>query len=657
MEILGSLILSVTHSILFYGKEIGISMILFTILGNVILYYILSKKNKIINKKGFILLIPIVLISFTYFIYANTTLQILNIFALLILNIIMYSIVVGEKNNALVMHLYSALEIAKNTIEDYLEVIKYSNKKVKEHIKIGKKLDDNKIKRVGMSLLIVLGVCLIIVILLASADSIFAGIFSNIGNAFSKINIGTFILRIGILIVVYFLILSYILNLQKKIEFKVKKQKKANEKYILTIKLLLVALNVIYLVFCFIQVQSLFAKANLNENFNYAEYAKAGFFQLMFVSFINLIIILISDKYNVNKEKSIKILNLFLVIFTCIIAISSMYRMHMYEMEYGLTYLRVFVYIILATEIISFVPIIIHIFNEKFDFIKWCFIILICIYCGINYINIEKIIVNNNINRKTSKQPIDYNYIHYIASADSYDILEEKLKNENLSQGETLFLKRILLDININSKDMNWQEFNISKWNLLKKNIDIEKLNEEVEELEIEAMEQNSTSSYKCIYNEKVSENERYYVKETNTATGSSEWEIIKYDEERNHMNTITVSSASKIKFFENGLGFIEEPTSIYCEKSNLLVTHDSGKTFSKIVFDDGKFTLSNSQGKNWSECYDYYYLPTLEADGTLTVLVSGGYGGGYNQGKTRAKYISKDNGYSWEFVGEIYTK
>ena len=227
MEILGSLILSVTHSILFYGKEIGISMILFTILGNVILYYILSKKNKIINKKGFVLLIPIVLISFTYFIYANTTLQMLNIFALLILNIIMYSIVVGEKNNALVMHLYSALEIAKNTIEDYLEVIKYSNKKVKEHIKIGKKLDDNKIKRVGMSLLIVLGVCLIIVILLASADSIFAGIFSNIGNAFSKINIGTFILRIGILIVVYFLILSYILNLQKKIELKVKKQKKA----------------------------------------------------------------------------------------------------------------------------------------------------------------------------------------------------------------------------------------------------------------------------------------------------------------------------------------------------------------------------------------------------------------------------------------------
>ena len=222
MEILGSLILSVTHSILFYGKEIGISMILFTILGNVMLYYILSKKNKIINKKGFILLIPIVLISFTYFIYANTTLQVLNIFALLILNIIMYSIVVGEKNNALVMHLYSALEIAKNTIEDYLEVIKYSNKKVKEHIKIGKNLDDNKIKKVGMSLLIVLGVCLIVVILLASADSIFAGIFSNIGNAFSKINIGTFILRIGIIIVVYFLILSYILNLQKKIEFKVK---------------------------------------------------------------------------------------------------------------------------------------------------------------------------------------------------------------------------------------------------------------------------------------------------------------------------------------------------------------------------------------------------------------------------------------------------
>src|SRR5699024_10363997 len=107
-------------------------------------------------------------------------------------------------------------------------------------------------------------------------------------------------------------------------------------------------------------------------------------FQLMFVTFINFVIILISNRYN---ERIVKLLNLLLILFTIIIAISSMYRMYMYEMEYGLTYLRIFVYLILITEIISFIPVIIYIFNKNFDIMKWLFIIWICVYCIANYMN------------------------------------------------------------------------------------------------------------------------------------------------------------------------------------------------------------------------------------------------------------------------------
>lgn len=59
--------------------------------------------------------------------------------------------------------------------------------------------------------------------------------------------------------------------------------------------------------------------------------------------------------------------------------------------------------------------------------------------------------------------------------------------------------------------------------------------------------------------------------------------------------------------------------------------------------------------GKDWDDCYDYFYLPSQEENGTLTVLASGGYEGGYNNGKTRAKYVSEDKGLTWKFVGEIY--
>lgn len=59
--------------------------------------------------------------------------------------------------------------------------------------------------------------------------------------------------------------------------------------------------------------------------------------------------------------------------------------------------------------------------------------------------------------------------------------------------------------------------------------------------------------------------------------------------------------------------------------------------------------------GEEWKNCYDYFYLPRREKDGSLVVLASGGYEGGYNQGKTRAKYISTDDGNTWKFIEEIW--
>ena len=206
----------------------------------------------------------------------------------------------------------------------------------------------------------------------------------------------------------------------------------------------------------------------------------------MFVSFINLGIILVSNRYN---EKIIKVLNLLLVIFTIIIAISSMYRMNMYETEYGLTYLRVFVYLILIAEIISFVPIIIYIFNKNFDFLKWCFLICVTVYCIANYMNIEKIIVNKNING-TYNQPVDYYYISRIASEDSFDILEQKANTENLTNEDKLDILNIMQKILSNIKTLSWQEFNISKYNIKKNNTNNEELTIKINELNTEILEQ-----------------------------------------------------------------------------------------------------------------------------------------------------------------------
>lgn len=46
MEIIGSLILSLTQSILFYGKQIGISMLIFEVVCNGIILFVLNKKKR-----------------------------------------------------------------------------------------------------------------------------------------------------------------------------------------------------------------------------------------------------------------------------------------------------------------------------------------------------------------------------------------------------------------------------------------------------------------------------------------------------------------------------------------------------------------------------------------------------------------------------------
>ena len=599
MEIVVSIVLSVFQSVLFYGKNVGISMLLFSLIGNSIMFYILYKKNKIHNKCGIFLIIPILLLSATYLVFSNRTFYISNVFVIIALNLIMYVVLTGKKNY-LKKHLYNTFKLLSNIILGFKEGINFSKERSKKHITKNSSINIDNLKKVVISVLIVSAVVGIVLILLSSADMMFANIFSGIVDLLKNINIMTIpsiILRFVIIIVTYFLFLNLILKLGK--EFKIDKAELKNNKSknSFTIKLLLVALNIVYLVFCFIQIRSLFARINLDNLYNYVNYARTGFFQLMFVSLINFVIILISNKYN---EKIIKGLNLLLVIFTTIIAVSSIYRMYMYQMEYGLTYLRTFVYFILVTEIITFIPVVVYIFNEKFDFIKWCFIIGISSYCVANYMNLESLIIRENMGLKNTR-PTDYEYISTIVSEDSYNLLENRLLyDENIKATEKLDILNILQDLVLSQNTFSWQEFNIPKYKLQKRNISLSELDTERAKIkkEIYEEEQLSIQQQNIVYNETVQENETYLVNQIDSVMGTAAWELKKStDNGKNYttMDTIVVSTPSKIKFFKNGLGFIEKPTSIYCGKSELLISHDSGKTFDVINFPDGVFTLSDS--------------------------------------------------------------
>lgn len=187
MEIISSIILSVLHSILFYKKSIGISMLIFMVLVNGIMLYILKSKDKIKNKKGLIFLIPIMLLSSSYLIFANKTFYIANIFVVMALEVTMLISITNKKFN-----IKGILGLLNDTAAECDKGIVLTKEKIKSSTKNKAKIG---IEKIAISLLVVFIVASVVIMLLVSADSIFAEVFSGINKIFSKINILNAIIR------------------------------------------------------------------------------------------------------------------------------------------------------------------------------------------------------------------------------------------------------------------------------------------------------------------------------------------------------------------------------------------------------------------------------------------------------------------------------
>ncbi len=488
--ILGSILLSILQSILFWQKRPGISVILFVCSGIYYFYYILKKNQKIENPKALVLIVPIILLSATYFIFQNLFFQIINSIFIITLFIIM-TMYLTKANIETPQILKNFFRILFGAIENIDEVIQNITK-LKSNTENGK---TGNIKKIGKSIIISLPIIIVVLILLSSADSIFGNLFIGINNwvenMLSAKEITLFISRVLVAVVVFLYISGYIVNLIKDNTFYNQIDETKSVKKIeienLTINMIVTILNIIYAVFCFIQITNLFMRIGNQVNFNYAEYARQGFFQLMFVSFINFGIIIITSVNKKTKsqkyEQYQKVMNIFLIIFTVIIIISAFFRMNLYEQKYGYTYLRLFVYYILTTEIIYMIPLTVYILRKKIDLIKSGILIVTIMYLIINFSNIDYTIAKKNIDRYFENQEeneIDFYYLSEYTGTDAIPQIKRLLNSNDKTLVERTRNYLYEKKKSIENEQKSWQEFNLSEWKaineLLQVDFNIEKV-------------------------------------------------------------------------------------------------------------------------------------------------------------------------------------
>lgn len=434
--LIGALFLSLWQSLLFWKQDLGISVLLFTIP----IIWITTKllKGNIKNKKALLISIPIIVLSSTYFIFDNLTFYLINIVLIPILYLIMVIWAISDfQIKSIIYKIILMIFEPLNYIGDVIKtVLKEFNPKEKDE-QIGEKKEKNNIFKAvcftGIIALIVIG-------LLCSADNEFAKIFSTIFKDINIFNVPELTGRIIIIIIAFFYFAGFFMNMLNEEnglkEFEEEEKIEKKESY--TIRMMLTVLNVVYLVFCFTQIKVLFTE----QNIKYSEFARKGFFQLMIVSLINIVMILKANNKNLKEtekqEKYKKTMCIVMVIFTLIIIISAFARMTLYQQNYGYTRLRILVDYTLITEIILLIPTIIYILKNKIDLIKTYFVIIITMYCLVNFINIDKIIMKNNFNRYKETGYIDLNYIMEMNNSDLIEQLLE-LKDTEFKYSEKAY--------------------------------------------------------------------------------------------------------------------------------------------------------------------------------------------------------------------------
>ena len=237
----------------------------------------------------------------------------------------------------------------------------------------------HKVISIVIGLVISIPVVFFILLLLGNADALFFELIDNMVSSMMHIDISDDIVdilikpavRVVIVFCISYGIFSYCTDKKRvsEIDDIASKQPARFDVYIAITVNAIVA--VIYLIFSFIQIFGLFlGKMQLPDGFTYAEYARKGFFDLLFVCVFNVVLVLCTLRY-FNASKVLKYILTLISGCTYIMIASSAFRMVMYIKEYNLTFLRVFVLWALLIIAVIMAGVIFSIHDSGFKLFKY----------------------------------------------------------------------------------------------------------------------------------------------------------------------------------------------------------------------------------------------------------------------------------------------
>ncbi|MBQ7954704.1 MAG: DUF4173 domain-containing protein [Lachnospiraceae bacterium] len=330
-------------------------------------------------------------------------------------------------------------------------------------------------KKSGKGIYVLVGACvsvpmvLVVWFLLMSADRVFMDMSEGLFDAINPDNIFGMVCSFVLMFLAAYGVLAYLG--EKHLGEEVKEVKRMESALAITV---MVPLTLLYIVFCGVQVFCLFLGNVELTNMTYAEYARQGFFQLLFICILNLIMVLVGRHY-FKESKVLKGIMTVVSVCTYIMIFSSAFRMVLYIKHYYLTFLRILVLWALAVIFMLLTGVLISIYVRKFPLFRYGVIVVSVCYIALSFSKPDYWIATCNLgNVEKAEESFfdadayqDYRYLSEL-SADAAPAILPYLEEKGYNIAEGTWGYRYLKDLRESVEDMSFREWNFSKYMAVK---------------------------------------------------------------------------------------------------------------------------------------------------------------------------------------------
>jgi len=279
--------------------------------------------------------------------------------------------------------------------------------------------------------LVALGLLVVILPLLLRSDMVFATFF---GDILKYINLPT-IFGVGVTVILGFTACYAFFSSLCSYNFPVETERKLKYYNPIVGITFTSVLGFIYMLYCGIQILYLFLGLDkgLPSAVTYSEYARSGFWELLFVSIINFVLVLIC-MYVFTENKVLKGVLTFISGCTYIMLISAAYRMLIYVGQYDLTFLRVLVMWFLLVLALIMGGVIVSIFRKSFPLFRYIMMIVAICYITFALSRPNYWIVQYNVAHAEEMSYSDIQYLMVNFPEDAASAIAE-IDPEAISEG------------------------------------------------------------------------------------------------------------------------------------------------------------------------------------------------------------------------------